>query len=47
VGVNGPADPLSEALSLSDVKEAVELYQTNMTAGKVLLVADRKNVPLE
>ncbi len=38
---------VQKRFALSNVQEAVELYQTNMTAGKVLLVADQKNVPLE
>jgi Zn-dependent alcohol dehydrogenase len=38
---------VQKRFALSDVKEAVELYQTNMTAGKVLLVADQNDVPLE
>jgi NADPH2:quinone reductase len=38
---------VQKRLPLTEINQAVALYQSNMTAGKVLLVADPKAIPLE
>jgi NADPH2:quinone reductase len=38
--------PIRQRLPLSEAQQAVEMYQGNMSAGKILLVADPQAVPL-
>jgi hypothetical protein len=42
VGGNVSADAGTKRFPLTEVNDAVALYQNNMTAGKVLLVSDPK-----
>lgn len=45
----GPTDlqtHVQKRFPLSAIQQAVELYQNNMTAGKVLLVGDPQEIPL-
>lgn len=37
---------IQQRFPLSEIKQAIELYQANPTAGKVLLVADTEEIPL-
>jgi len=38
---------IQNRLPLSDVQQAINLYQSNMTAGKILLVADREKIQVD
>jgi len=46
-GASDLQSTLQKRLPLSAVQQAMEIYQNNMTAGKILLVADPEKVSVD